>query len=248
MYRPLGNRWPDGEGNDDDATDSSRDIRLTLKHTQPTIEYIHYTLQPGDTLHNISVRFSCSVAAIKRLNNLWSDQDFYAFTKLKLPVGKLRLITDLIEPSSNNQEEVAADGQFDSRSFHPSTASANNVQAGGDQIFKDVDTNIESARRAASSYENHASEIMQSLAQGGNLVADEHDLNKRLLDPNRIAQREAETLLNDMTDYGLSYSGLILFVFIVCLICPLAYVIYLEETHHYETPSNNKHQSNDHQL
>lgn len=218
MYRPLGNR------NDEEDADG-QDIRLIIKNSQQPTEYIYYTLQPSDTLHNISVRFSCPLAEIRRLNQLYSDQDFYAFTKLKLPVGRLRLITDLIEPATNH---VAPIQPTSPTLIHTSL----DEQQGGDQIFKNVDTRIESARKAASSYENHASEIMQSLAQGGNLVADDDECNK--LDPRRIAQREAETLLNDMTDYGLSYNGLILFVFIVCLICPLAYVIYLEETQHHE--------------
>lgn len=228
-------------------------------------DFIYYVVQPGDTLQNLSVRYSCSIAAIKRLNNLWSDQEFYALSKVKLPVGKFRLIADVLEPETlqppdsrtiptcsdfqnfqpppgavlnnstaqngSNVTSYVTNQDFD-QSDHRLVADCNSQTisstSSSDSIFKIYDINIEKARVAAQSYDDHASAIMESLAQSGNMVAGE---DNDLSEPLRIARREAETLLNDMSDYGLSYNGLILFIFIVCLICPLAYIIYLEETH-----------------
>lgn len=226
------------------------DISSNEPCRQQSVDYIYYTVQPGDTLHNLSFKYSCPVASIKRLNNLWSDQEFYGLTKLKLPVGKLRLIADVIDDSSskpNNYDTPTStapsetlnqvtttfnqcysnhiyDAQLETTNLDQSSTST----IARESIFKDLDLNIEKARSAALSYNDNASAIMQSLADSGNIVANEEEIN----DPNRIACREAEILLNDMSDYGLSYSGLILFIFIVCLVCPLAYVIYLEENHH----------------
>lgn len=243
---------------------------VDLAHPSFT-DFVYYTTQPGDTLHNLSVKYSCPVASIKRLNNLWSDQEFYGLKRIKLPAGRLRLITDVLD----NQQEIEAttipsnqpttshfnpynaeeplisldNNQFSSpfnqftgiesqterqpcdnnHGVHHENALTNNLNS--DFIFKNYDLSIQKAKTAAKSYDEHASDILQSLAQSGNIVDDNNDHLDDSNDPNKIARREAETLLNDMSDYGLSYSGLILFIFIVCLICPLAYVIYLEETH-----------------
>lgn len=261
-------------------------IELNFNEPRSTnqIDFVYYTVKPGDTLHNLSVKYSCPVASIKRLNNLWSDQEFFGLTKVKLPTGKLRLIADVIEEASNetlpNTTTTTSLGQPNNsnnlQSNHETTSDdnihlysrqtpfyiysnpneelnaqenyvqtiSNNDYLGpidnnnlirSDSIFRDFDLNIEKARTAALSYNENASAIMQSLAQSGNIVDDNNESNEDYLnDPNKIARREAEILLNDMSDFGLSYSGLILFVFIVCLIFPLAYVIYLEETHNNE--------------
>lgn len=234
----------------------SRAVDLSLSHDSfrhnSQADFIYYTVQPGDTLQNLSFKYSCPVASIKRLNNLWSDQEFYGLTRLKLPAGKLRLIADVIDAEQTSKKDTSnnsTDGKSPSSSsaLQRSTVAPSNVvesdfrgvhhynelkstnlepelQAtkSSDSIFKDYDLNIEKARTAALSYEDNASLIMQTLAQSGNIIDDSDEL----------AQGDAEILLYDMTDYGLSYNGLLLFIFIVCLICPLAYVIYLEETHH----------------
>ena len=238
-------------------------------------DFILYTVQPGDTLHNLSVKYSCPVASIKRLNNLWSDQEFFARSRIKLPLGKLRLIADVINeetrkifPSSPDEsaswldttsQRTSATSIHDIRNNnliygeqHPTTSTplgddANSGQAQEfndhdvgvanqsittDSLFKDLDQNIAKARVAAKSYDDNASAIMKTLAERGNIVGDDHNGQAGLSEADKIARREAETLLNDLSDFSLSYNFLVLFIFIVCLACPLAYVIYQEETHH----------------
>lgn len=239
-----------------DITGSVYNFQESSSHRNnaPHVDFIYYTIQPGDTLQNLSVKYSCPVASIKRLNNLWSDQEFYGLARIKLPVGKLRLIAEVLGqeqtdiPQSTYQAKTIVDTTENSFHRPPATESYGDhdksLSVGlsrenhhyqqqptcldGDSIFRDLDLNIEKARTAARCYDKNASSIMHSLSQGGNIVADDCDQE----DPSRMARREAEILLNDMSDYGLTYSGLILFIFIVCLICPLAYIIYLEETHH----------------
>ena len=40
---------------------------------------------PSDTLNNISLRYNVSVAELKKVNNIWSDQDFYGLKRIKVP-------------------------------------------------------------------------------------------------------------------------------------------------------------------
>lgn len=234
----------------------------TIRQQASATNFVHYTVQPGDTLQNLSVKYSCPVASIKRLNNIWSDQEFYGLTRIKLPAGRLRLIAEVINEETNkiNPDTGAKSAEQPQTSWaHTSSGGSNDSShlkyekfspirgnlpsnlhyedhqvtdissEGSDFFFKNYDLNIERTRSAARSYDANA--IMQSLAKSGNIVDDDNDEDD-LNDINKIARREAQNLLNDMSDYGLSYNGLILFIFIVCLICPLAYVIYLEEVHH----------------
>lgn len=221
--------------------------------------YMHYTIQPGDTLQNLSVRYSCPVASIKRINNLWSDQEFYGLSKLRLPLGRLKLLADVLHENDDQQSNERVrlsqtsdlrDTQFDStRGSSVASMSQNSLDHSSgqfiraniqnefrdnrtDSLFHDLDSSIEKARIAAKSYDENASAIMQTLAQTGNIV-DDSDLDRR-------AQTLTETPLNDLSEFGLSYNFLILFIFIICLVCPLAYVIYLEETHHRDQHHQNQ--------
>lgn len=220
-------------------------------------DYLYYSIQPNDTLHSISVRYSCPVASIKRLNNIWSDQEFFARSRLKLPVGKFGLLSDVIgdQVDTEHNDGSKPEGSVVTNDIRDRSADEIPTKQGScgipdrslyvnqgidvfkreseqsgigtSNMFNNLDKIIAKGRTDALSYEAHANEIMEALVQGGNIICD---------DPHLVsARREAETLLNDMSDSDLSYSGLILFIFIVCLICPLAYVIYLEESHHLES-------------
>ena len=195
-------------------------IPSNYKHSHVQ-DFVYYKVQPGDTLQNLSVRYSCPVASIKRLNNLWSDQEIFGLSRLKLPVGKLRLLatTYPIEESSSTPQIQYVENPNANEQHQDETMLH-------DSLFKSMDVNIEKARTAAKLYDANA--IMQTLAQNGNVT----DNNEDTSEVSKIATREAEALLNDLSDFGLSYNFLLLFIFIVCLVCPLAYVIYLEETHH----------------
>lgn len=221
-------------------------------------DFINYVVQPGDTLQSISVKYSCPVASIKRLNHIWSDHEFHARSRLKLPVGRFRLIADAIEEDesstllqpeltsststrSNQTSQLIQDEQNLSvaqqppsflirNNFLPTT----NDDYSGDieplisNPFKQLDQSIARARHAAQSYNAHGDALMKTLADSGNIVNEDSD------DLRWVGRREAETLLVDLSDSGLSYSGLLLCMFIICLICPLAFVIYLEEVTHHE--------------
>lgn len=239
-----------------------------INSRQQQTNYIIYTIQPGDTLHNLSVKYSCPVASIKRINNLWSDQEFYGLSRIKLPAGKLRLIEDVIDEentssistfkdpvsphltrattfSPNNNNTLGYSTETIKTTYpediprecflseelkqHDAQKDSTDDTITSYSIFKDLDFNIEKARSAAKSYNDNASAIMKTLAQNGDVIDGDCE---ELSEANKVARKEAETLLNDLSDYGLSYNFLILFIFIVCLVCPLAYVIYIEETHH----------------
>lgn len=226
-------------------------------------DFINYVVQPGDTLHSISVKYSCPIASIKRLNHIWSDQEFHARSRLKLPAGRFRLIADAIEEDESSkllQPETSTTtnatinpaqtsqliredpnlstalsqqpGLFLGNNNNYTNTTINDVSGDTEPLisnpFKQLDQSIARARYAAQSYNAHGDALMKTLADSGNIVDEDQD------DLRWVGRREAETLLVDLSDSGLSYSGLLLCMFIICLICPLAFVIYLEEVTHHE--------------
>jgi len=63
-------------------------MRVFKRHQQelPTpVGYTKYTIQPRDTLPGIALRFGVTVAAIKRLNKLFVDNDLYKLKTLLIP-------------------------------------------------------------------------------------------------------------------------------------------------------------------
>ncbi|KAK2164460.1 hypothetical protein LSH36_63g06035 [Paralvinella palmiformis] len=51
----------------------------------------------GETLQKIAVKFACEVAELKRINNLLTDQDFFALTSIKVPILKYGLMRETLE-------------------------------------------------------------------------------------------------------------------------------------------------------
>lgn len=64
------------------------------------LEVTYYNVQPNDSLQSICLRYACSINLVKRLNGLISDQDFYGLSKIKLPLGKLGLLEEILEQTN----------------------------------------------------------------------------------------------------------------------------------------------------
>ncbi|XP_054717209.1 lysM and putative peptidoglycan-binding domain-containing protein 3-like [Uloborus diversus] len=67
-------------------------------------EFLHLTIQEGDTLQSISIKYQCAVSDIKRANNFINSQDFYARKSLKIPVKKYSLLTEIL-PSAITENQ-----------------------------------------------------------------------------------------------------------------------------------------------
>ncbi|XP_071952391.1 lysM and putative peptidoglycan-binding domain-containing protein 3-like [Antedon mediterranea] len=54
-------------------------------------------IRPSDTLLGFALQYAVPVAELKRINNLLQDQDFYALSKIKIPVKRYGLLTEIKE-------------------------------------------------------------------------------------------------------------------------------------------------------
>lgn len=316
---PLSSFIPMGPVVSHSAIDMKFSRNSGLNHLENSVEY---SLKPGDTLQNLSVRFACPIASIKRLNNIISDQEFYGLSSIKLPVGKLGVIQETLETSKSNQDfpgiysddllAIVNNDNNNSARFNPAhdhdgnptgkiitksmkTATAisthdtinemnschvlptimnqamqskssrqpttktqpdltitkdNHITTSShsnneitslysnqpdrsnslESIYKDLDKSVARAKLAAEFIEQKATDLVQTIT--------ENESTQTKLDDNNISEnnpsiRSIQQIEEGLTDLGLSVHGLILFIFIICLIGPLAYVIYLEETAQY---------------
>ncbi|KAM4577491.1 lysM and putative peptidoglycan-binding domain-containing protein 3 [Odontesthes bonariensis] len=68
--------------------------RSTSRERLDDIIYLTRDIQEGDTLNGIALQYHCSVADIKRANNLLTEQDFYALRSVKIPVRRFSVLTE----------------------------------------------------------------------------------------------------------------------------------------------------------
>jgi len=96
---------------DDDSIDLSPESTVVkgshfLKETEFNSRYdsnsddenfVEIRIDEGDTLPGICLKYGLRLSEIKKLNNLYSDQDFFALNSIKLPVIKHGYLKELVK-------------------------------------------------------------------------------------------------------------------------------------------------------
>lgn len=109
--------------NGDDANDAATELRLRTGGGSSTNGFwesgdrpqsrreapvFEHKIVEGETLQGLALRYGCSVGTLRHLNNLLSDQDFFALVVLKVPARIHNLVTaKLVEPLSQDEETVS---------------------------------------------------------------------------------------------------------------------------------------------
>merc|ERR1712018_867380 len=65
-------------------------------HAPPLDQCVEAEVQPGDTLASLSLKYNIPVAELKRVNNIVSENHFYALKRIKIPVRTASLLTELL--------------------------------------------------------------------------------------------------------------------------------------------------------
>lgn len=84
----------DGESYELRSRGRERLRRSTSRERMEDIIYLTRDIQEGDTLNSIALQYHCSVADIKRANNLLTEQDFFALRSVKIPVRRFSVLTE----------------------------------------------------------------------------------------------------------------------------------------------------------
>jgi len=87
----------------------------------PKIEQITHQVQIDDSLQSLSLKYGCTPAEIKQLNNLFSDVDLHTCTAISIPDRKVIAVGKLIDiptpttsiETTKNDSETSSTGDAD---------------------------------------------------------------------------------------------------------------------------------------
>lgn len=98
-----------------------RPRRGPRKHSSS--QFIEEDIEKGETVQSLAIRYSCTASEIRRINNLYSDLDFHALTKVKIPIRAHSILTEPAE--LENRRKMAKERSARETDNQSSTESEN---------------------------------------------------------------------------------------------------------------------------
>ncbi|XP_051876436.1 lysM and putative peptidoglycan-binding domain-containing protein 3 [Pristis pectinata] len=200
--------------------------RTASKDRLDDIVYLVREIQEGDTLNALALQYCCTVADIKRVNNLINDQDFFALRSIKIPVKKITLLGEKHSPvASRLVPRVALESNAQFQEFKTGVESSSNENA--DSFLREVDRDIERIVKSNDSTREHLNEVVSALSTQPFYQAADRKVVPRK-DPHYGA------------DWGMRWWNAVMIMLVVGIVTPLFYLLYYEvlvkvETSHHST-------------
>ncbi|XP_015234183.1 PREDICTED: lysM and putative peptidoglycan-binding domain-containing protein 4 [Cyprinodon variegatus] len=98
-------RTNESAASSDDEELSIVETRQSKQDSQRNVQLLEHKVLDGDTLNKLALQYGCKVADIKRVNNLFQEQDLFALKFIKIPVQKHSFMTETLSDRGNTQEE-----------------------------------------------------------------------------------------------------------------------------------------------
>ncbi|KAG5280739.1 hypothetical protein AALO_G00063480 [Alosa alosa] len=211
----------DGENYELRSRARDRMRRSTSRDRLDDIVYLVRDIKDGDTLNSISLQYFCSVADIKRANNLLTEQDFFALRSIKIPVKRFSVLTEthnttphksaspgttrrLVEFAASTSEAAAVD-----------SASSSSTDSVGN-FLQEKDKDIELLVKSTGSSRNSLNEVVSSLSPQQPLLGD----------PERRAPLKKDPYYG--ADWGMRWWTAVAIMLVVGIITPVFYLLYYE--------------------
>ncbi|XP_055968405.1 lysM and putative peptidoglycan-binding domain-containing protein 3 [Sorex fumeus] len=209
--------------------------RSTSKDRLDDIIVLTKDIQEGDTLNAIALQYCCTVADIKRVNNLISDQDFFALRSIKIPVKKFSSLTETLYPPKGRQTSRPSSVQYvpeQPEILSPNDSVSSSESAGS--FLKEVDRDIEQIVKCTDTKRENLDEVVSALtAQQVRFEPDNRNIQRK--DPYYGA------------DWGIGWWTAVVIMLIVGIITPVFYLLYYEilakvdVSHHSTADSSHLH-------
>ncbi|XP_078070922.1 lysM and putative peptidoglycan-binding domain-containing protein 3 isoform X1 [Mustelus asterias] len=223
---------PENELSEEDAEcfelrPRGKKIRSTSKDRLDDIVYLVREIQEGDTLNALALQYCCTVADIKRVNNLINDQDFFALRSVKIPVKKITLLSDTHSPVKSRlvpRPALESNAQLQESNTAVDSSSSNE---NADNFLREVDKDIERIVKSNDTTREHLNEVVSALStQPFYQAADRKTLPRK--DPHYGA------------DWGIGWWNAVMIMLVVGIVTPVFYLLYYEvlvkvETSHHST-------------
>ncbi|XP_062238193.1 lysM and putative peptidoglycan-binding domain-containing protein 3 [Platichthys flesus] len=197
--------------------------RSTSRERMDDIIYLSRDIQEGDTLNSIAVQYHCSVADIKRANNLLTDQDFFALRSVKIPVRRFSVLTETHSTGPGKSASPSGDGRLPQispvtslppESSTDSSSSTDSVEGFLLEKDKDIERLVKSTGPSRSSLNEVVSSL--TLQQQQPLLADGEYKPAQRKDPYYGA------------DWGMRWWMAVAIMLVVGIVTPVFYLLYYE--------------------
>ncbi|XP_057229007.1 lysM and putative peptidoglycan-binding domain-containing protein 3 [Malurus melanocephalus] len=170
-------------------------------------------IREGDTLNAIALQFCCSVADIKRVNNLINDQDFFALRSIKIPVKKFSVLTEThISPKGRPALRPALCSPEVQETSLCDKFSANETAG---NFLKEVDRDIEEIVKCNDTKRENLNEVVSALAAQQICFETDGKIQK-CKDPYYGA------------DWGIGWWTAVVIMLIIGIVTPVFYLLYYE--------------------
>ncbi|XP_051498525.1 lysM and putative peptidoglycan-binding domain-containing protein 3 [Apus apus] len=170
-------------------------------------------IQEGDTLNAIALQYCCSVADIKRVNNLINDQDFFALRSVKIPVKKFSVLTEThVSPKGRPILRPAHCSLEAQESSASDTFSAHETVG---NFLKEMDRDIEEIVKCNDTKRENLNEVVSALA-AQQICFETDGKTKKSKDPYYGA------------DWGIGWWTAVVIMLIIGIVTPVFYLLYYE--------------------
>ncbi|KAG9354349.1 hypothetical protein JZ751_001055 [Albula glossodonta] len=184
------------------------------------IIYLVRDIKEGDTLIGISLQYFCSVADLKRANNLHTEQDFFALRSIKIPVRRFSALTESHRPGGLQQlgtcETTQPLGGITADVSGSSTSTPSSDSAG--TFLQEKDRDIELLVKSADPSKGGLREVVSSLS-----LQQQH--------PARETERRPAAARKDPyygADWGMRWWTAVAIMLVVGIVTPVFYLLYYE--------------------
>ncbi|XP_052387076.1 lysM and putative peptidoglycan-binding domain-containing protein 4 isoform X2 [Carassius gibelio] len=186
----------------------SRELYSQERERAEEILLLERDISHEDNLNKLSLQYGCKVADIKRVNNLFQEQDMYALKSIRIPVKKHGLLTKAISELKNPQQRTCND-----------IASSNSAEAnisGTPQVqeytnyLKEVDSDIERLIQSTVPSE----EVLSS----GSWISRQRGWRSRYLG-------------SYGADWGIQWWNAVIAMLLIGIVLPIFYVVYFKTQH-----------------
>ncbi|KAM3940704.1 lysM and putative peptidoglycan-binding domain-containing protein 3 isoform 1-T1 [Leptodactylus fuscus] len=199
--------------------------RSTSRERLDDIILINKDIVEGDTINSIALQHCCTVADLKRANNLINEQDFFALRSIKIPVKRFSLLTEThFSPKGKTSKTVPTQPPLEDQELYPALEALSPETV--DSFLQEVDRDIEQIVRVTDLKKENLHEVVSAFSQELHF---ETELKvSRQKDPYHGA------------DWGLGWWTAVVIMVIVGIITPIFYFLYYEVLNK-EPPSNSSH-------
>ncbi|NXJ98020.1 LYSM3 protein, partial [Corythaixoides concolor] len=170
-------------------------------------------IREGDTLNAIALQYCCSVADIKRVNNLINDQDFFALRSVKIPVKKFSVLTETHVSPKGRPVLRPAHCSPEAQETSPSDRFSANETAGN--FLKEVDRDIEEIVKCNDTKRENLDEVVSALA-AQQICFETDGKTKKCKDPYYGA------------DWGIGWWTAVVIMLVIGIVTPVFYLLYYE--------------------